>query len=335
VKVWNKWREENPDVKPDLRRADLHGANLAEANLHDAALRKANLAEANLRGANLRRVTLSSANLRKANLAKADLRGATLHKADLSEVDLSGANLKYASLAKTCLVKANLIGCRVYGMSAWDLNLEEAKQENLIITQKEGEPEITVDNIEVAQFIYLLLHNEKIRNVIDTIGKKGVLLLGRFTEGRIAILNKLREELRKRGYVPIVFNFERPEKSDFTETIRTLAGLCRFIIADITNPRSTPLELQAVVPEYMVPFVPIIEGGEEPFAMFKDLWVKHSAWVFAPIAYASVDELVQGLDDWIINPALVRFDELLVKKATEMPVRRMSKLISSAKSSTR
>ncbi len=26
--------------------------------------------------------------------------------------------------------------------------------------------------------IYLLLHNEKIRDVIDTIGKKGVLLLG-------------------------------------------------------------------------------------------------------------------------------------------------------------
>ena len=40
-----------------------------------------------------------------------------------------------------------------------------------------GEPEITVDSIEVAQFVYLLLHNEKIRDVIDTIGKKGVLLL--------------------------------------------------------------------------------------------------------------------------------------------------------------
>jgi hypothetical protein len=50
-------------------------------------------------------------------------------------------------------------------------------------------------NAEVVQFVYLLLHNEKIRNVIDTIGKKGVLLLGRFTEGRIAILERLREKL--------------------------------------------------------------------------------------------------------------------------------------------
>jgi hypothetical protein len=35
---------------------------------------------------------------------------------------------------------------------------------------------------------YLLLHNEKIRDSIDTIGKKSVLLLRRFTEGGIAVL---------------------------------------------------------------------------------------------------------------------------------------------------
>ena len=112
---------------------------------------------------------------------------------------------------------------------------EGTKQQDLIITP-EGEPEVTVDDIEVAQFVYLLLHNEKIRDVIDTVGKKGVLLLGRFTEGRIAVLDRLREELRKRGYLPIVFNFDKPETKDFTETVRLLAGLSKFVIADITNP---------------------------------------------------------------------------------------------------
>jgi hypothetical protein len=48
-----------------------------------------------------------------------------------------------------------------------------------------------------------LLHNTEIREVIDTIGRKGVLLLGRFTEGRIAVLERLREELRKRGYLEL------------------------------------------------------------------------------------------------------------------------------------
>jgi hypothetical protein len=154
-----------------------------------------------------------------------------------------------------------------------------------------------------------------------------VLLLGRFTGGRLAILERLRDELRKRGFLQMVFNFEKPETKDFTETIRTLAGLSRFIIADITNPKSTPLELQATIPEYMVPFVPIIEQGEEPFSMFKDLWVKHREWVFEPISYSSIEELVQGLGRGIIEPALERFDELMKKKAEELPVKRMADVI--------
>ena len=74
----------------------------------------------------------------------------------------------------------------------------------MVIT-RENEPEITVDNIEVAQFVYILLNNPKIRDVIDTIGRKAVLILGRFTPERKAVLDALREELRKRGYVPILF----------------------------------------------------------------------------------------------------------------------------------
>ena len=69
----------------------------------------------------------------------------------------------------TNLTGADLIGSCVYGVSAWRLELEGTKQENLVIT-RDDEPAITVDNIEVAQFIYLLLHNKKIRDVIETQG---------------------------------------------------------------------------------------------------------------------------------------------------------------------
>jgi len=84
-------------------------------------------------------------------------------------------------------------------------------------------------------------HNQKIRDAIDTIGKKGVLLLGRFTSGRITVLERLRDELRKRDFLPIIFNFDKPETKNFTETVRLLAGMSRFVIVDITNPRSAPL----------------------------------------------------------------------------------------------
>ena len=94
--------------------------------------------------------------------------------------------------------------------------------------------------------------------------------------------------------------------------------MSRFVIVDITNPRSTPLELQATVPEYMIPFVPFIGRGEQPFAMFRDLWIKHRQWVLDPICYPSVDRLIEVFDTEIIMPAQVRFAELLALKAEKV-----------------
>ncbi len=124
----------------------------------------------------------------------------------------------------------------------------------------------------------------------------------------------------------MVFNFDKPETKDFTETVRLLAGLSRFVVADITNPRSAPLELQATVPECMIPFVTVLEEGEEPFAMFQDLWVKYRNWVFQPIGYAAVDELVQGLDV-LVKRAQACAAELMVTKAERMRVTRMQDLL--------
>jgi uncharacterized protein YjbI with pentapeptide repeats len=249
----------------NLKDANLSGANLFRAKLHDSSLIGANLTGANLSEAELISASLFFANLTGANLFQANLKAANLTRANLSGANLSEARLHGASLLNADLRGADLTGCHIYGVSAWRVKLDgDTKQQNLIITGLD-EPKVMLDNIEVAQFVYLLLHNEKIRDVIDTVGKKGVLLLGRFTESRIEILERLRAKLRELGFVPIVFNFDKPETKDFTETVRLLANLSHFVIVDITNPRSAPLELQALVPDYMVPFVPILEKGQSPF----------------------------------------------------------------------
>ncbi len=59
VAAWNEWRKKNPEIQPDLFKANLRLANLRLANLSGAILYKANLSEAilykaNLSGANLR-----------------------------------------------------------------------------------------------------------------------------------------------------------------------------------------------------------------------------------------------------------------------------------------
>src|SRR5262249_66595 len=161
--------------------------------------------------------------------SEADLSGAILSGANLGDANLSGASLKAATLVETNFTGADLTGCRVYGASAWKVVLSKnTKQQNLIVTD-EGEPKIKVDNIEVEQFIYLRAHNEKIRDVIDTITSKAVLILGRFTAERKAVLDALRDELRKRDYLPILFDFDKPASKDLTGTVTTLANMVRFI----------------------------------------------------------------------------------------------------------
>ena len=119
----------------------------------------------------------------------------------------------------------------------------------------------------------------------------------------------------------MVFNFDKPQTKGFTETVRLLAGMSRFVIADITNPRSARLELQATVPEFMVPFVPILAKGEEPFAMLRDLKINHADRVLDVIRYSSVNRLIAVLDTDIIGPAQEKFADLLELKAQGMRVK--------------
>jgi uncharacterized protein YjbI with pentapeptide repeats len=279
-----------------LRRADLSGANLGLTPLYGPDV-LANLSgpEASIPGANL-----LLANLDSANLSGAKLMGANLMGANLSGANLSGANLSAAILVKTRLEGADLTGCRIYGVSAWGVKLDNAKQQDLILTPAD-EPEITVDDVEVAQFVYLLLHNEKIGKVIDRIASKAVLILGRFTNKRKTVLDALREELRKRHYLPILFDFSVPATRDITETVSLLARMARFIIADLTDPSSIPKELEAIVPHLAVPVQSLLEGSSRPYAMFKDYW-KYE-WVLPPYHYEGLKPLLATLAECVIAPA--------------------------------
>ena len=86
------------------------------------------------------------------------------------------------------------------------------------------------------------------------------------------MLDALREELRKRNYLPILFDFSVPAARDITETVTLLACMAHFIIADLTDPSSIPKELEAIVPHLAVPVQPLLEGSSGPYAMFKDYW---------------------------------------------------------------
>ena len=304
-----------------LNNAVLSGADLSEAKLAGASLDGANLRGANLRGANFVSAELKGVNLAEADLSRANLRKAYLEKADLSGANLSSANMKNAHLENAVIIGTNiqhciLKDCRIYGISVWDPKGIPADESGGLIITPHGQPEITVDNLKVAQFVYLLLNNEEIRDVLDTIGKKGVLILGRFTPGRKQVLDALRVKLRMLNFVPMMFDFEGASTKDFTETVKILAGLCRFIIADITSPKSSPLELQATVPDYKVPFLPIIQEGEEPFSMFANLQIY--PWMLDLLEYKDSNQLADVFEKAIMLPAQIKADEINLQKAEQV-----------------
>jgi uncharacterized protein YjbI with pentapeptide repeats len=303
-----------------LNNAILTKANLGRANLSRATLGMANLSGANLSGANLEAAKLSLANLSGANLETAKLSGANLNEANLGMANLSRANLSGAILSGTLLVRTDLRGAslaesRVYGAAVWDVKVnDQTNQQNLVITPY-GEPLVTVDNIKVAQFVYLLLNNQEIRDVIDTITSKGVLILGRFSEDRKPVLDAIRNELRKpeHNYVPILFDFPPIKNQTTIQTVKILANMARFVIADLTDARSVLQELQAIVPGLpKVAVCLLIKTSAPEYGMLDDIRAYRSV-VEKTFEYDSSEELIASIKENVIEPAEAKVKELRQK----------------------
>ncbi|MFB2896744.1 Shedu anti-phage system protein SduA domain-containing protein [Aerosakkonemataceae cyanobacterium BLCC-F50] len=121
VKAWNRWRYENPKIKPNLRGADLHGSSLDGIDLSEADLREARLYDASLGETNF-----SKADLSKANLAESDLTEANLREARLIEAFIENACLNYADFHEANLTSADLCDTRQIGTNFSKAILEKA-----------------------------------------------------------------------------------------------------------------------------------------------------------------------------------------------------------------
>lgn len=332
----------------DLSHSVLTGGDLSDTNLSSASFMHANLVNCNLsnnhtldgsfwgaklmhstateawfNNAGLQEADLSHAKLNKSVLANSNLSGAILSHADLSDADLYGANLMNckliqakligADLTNVDLIRADLSGAdisksMIFGVNVWALKKDGLIQKSLTITPK-YEPEITVDDIEVAQFIYLLLNYRKFRDVIQTVTDKVVLILGRFIPERKIVLEAIRDELRKRNFLPILFDFEKPATRDLTETISILAKLSRFVIVDLTDPNSVPHELATLIPvSRSLPFAPIMLKGQKPYPLFQDF--SSYGWVLPTFEYESEAHLVENLGGGVIEPAERKVQEI-------------------------
>ena len=329
---WNEWRIKNPQIMPSLRNVDFSialsptynvfeppsfdnydfsGANFSNAFLRDCSFCNCIFDGATIHFADLVHTYFESCSFRNIGMRVSKIGSATFLNCFFENSDLSycsaqntafsgstliNTKLDYVSFVANDFSNSKIIGCSVYGISTWDLQLDNSEQKDLIITS-DAEPTITVDNIELAQFLHLIITNTKLRNAIDTITSKVVLILGNFSEKTKVVLNEIREYLRKYDYIPIIFDFKKPTSRNLTETVMTLANLSKFVVADLSSPRSIPHELSAIIPRLQsVNFYPIINGDESVYGMFEEYNVY--PWV-APTAHYNANEIGKVLSEII------------------------------------
>jgi len=123
VEPWNKWREENPRIRPDLNSLvltdmNLSGANLSYADINGSDFSGSNLSDAVLAGAQIIDVHLVNTTLARAKFPFAYLNSVRAKGADLSEsglvgthftgVDLGGADISNADLGHTTFASCDL-----------------------------------------------------------------------------------------------------------------------------------------------------------------------------------------------------------------------------------
>lgn len=108
VGVWNKWREENPKIRPDLKQAKLVGLTLHKFNFFGADFFGADLHSSSLNKCNLNKTTLSHVDLRRSDLTEATCIGSDLIRANLSETTLYYTDLSITYLTDAYFIKSKL-----------------------------------------------------------------------------------------------------------------------------------------------------------------------------------------------------------------------------------
>ena len=138
--------------------------------------------------------------------------------------------------------------------------------------------------------------------VMSVLSTRRVLILGRFTARRLKVLEAIKMHLQKHpnNYIPELFTYDKPASRDLVETIIGMAALSRFIIADLSEPKSVQAELEAIVPHFQsVPVVPLINQTGKEYATFSSLQRRENV-VKPTVRYGDIDDLIEKLDEQVV-----------------------------------
>lgn len=198
--------------------------------------------------------------------------------------------LDYAIACKCDFSSATIVACSIFGVSIWGSITDSTMQKNLII--RGGAYNIIVNSLDYSFFLFQCMKNANFRKYFESTSEKLVLILGRFTDERMEVINAVRGALVSEGLIPVVFDFEKPDTQDLSEVVLSLALIARLTIVDLSDPKCAPHEIATIAPNVNSPIASLIEAGQRPYAMFSDM-LKRYPWVLDPHSYTSVQDVGQ------------------------------------------
>ena len=143
-----------------------------------------------------------------------------------------------------------------------------------------------------------------------------MLILGRFTPERKAVLDALRAALAaqtdaqgNRRYITVMFDFAKPDSQDYLQPVTTIAHLARFVIADFTDSKIVNAEVSAIAAEVTLPILPLLQAGSPP-EYLPGGWAAQYRGVLETHRYQDQESLIAGLADQVIGPVEANRAEL-------------------------
>ncbi|MFP4497834.1 MAG: pentapeptide repeat-containing protein [Vulcanimicrobiota bacterium] len=194
MEQWNRWRQDNWNIRPDLSGANLHGMDLANYNLDSVdmdfadlskarlvgtLIRHSNVEQTNFENASMQGAQLSFSNLFGVSFKKANLTGALLENAVLVEADFTeaickatkfkGANLLqtrffYATVTNADFNETNIHEAQLYSDQFQDANVPLYAMANLEKKQKSGFGYIIAGIVLVILIFFFIGFNMYVMN---------------------------------------------------------------------------------------------------------------------------------------------------------------------------
>ena len=132
VEVWNRWRDENPDVEPDLseqvfERKQWQAINLFSANLRSVELVGIDLNEADMTDCTLADSSITSVSVRRGHLVAANLAATRSLHVDFSGTDFRNADLTAAILRRCDFGDASFTRVTLYGSAFLETDLSSVR----------------------------------------------------------------------------------------------------------------------------------------------------------------------------------------------------------------